>query len=87
MLNRALAWGGDQFRYHCEADPRHAEVVLRDPGLEEAKPAATSGPKMPKGDTIDGMPLDQARDSMYRSAAAQHRPDIRYIVNKVCRAE
>ena len=89
VLNRVLAWDGDEFRY--EADPRHVEVMLRDLGLEDAKPAPTPGVKPAKGESIDETALDLERHRVYRSVVArgnflaQDRPDIRFAVKELCR--
>ena len=39
VLNRVLTWSTDGISY--EADPRHAEVVIQELGLSEAKDVAT----------------------------------------------
>ena len=41
MLNRILAWTDGGLTY--EADPRHAEIIIRDLGLEACKPVTTPG--------------------------------------------
>ncbi len=41
VLNRVLSWEEDGLAY--EADPRHAEILIRELGLEEAKAVATPG--------------------------------------------
>ena len=43
VLNRVLAWHSWGIGY--EADPRHAEIVLKDLGLEESRPVSTPGTK------------------------------------------
>lgn len=89
VLNRVLTWDGDEVRY--EAYPRHAEVMFRDLGLDEAKHAATPGANVGKGDIVDETLIDRARHRIYRSAVAranflaQDRPHIRYTVKELCR--
>ena len=41
VLNRILAWTDGGLTY--EADPRHAEIIIRDLGLEACKPVTTPG--------------------------------------------
>ena len=41
ILNRVVGWSKDGLFY--EADQRHAEIVIRDLGLENAKAAPTAG--------------------------------------------
>ena len=43
VLNRVLSWGQDGIRY--EADQRHADIVVSELGLKDAKPVSTPGPK------------------------------------------
>eukprot|EP00974_Lingulodinium_polyedra_P010165 976199-Lingulodinium_polyedra.AAC.1 len=65
--------------------------MLRDLGLEDAKPAPTPGAKPAKGEAIDEAPLDPVRHRTYRSVVArgnflaQDRPDIRFAVKELCR--
>ena len=43
VLNRILTWGPNGISY--EADPRHAEIVIKELGLTEAKGVFTPGTK------------------------------------------
>ena len=43
VLNRILTWKSDGISY--EADPRHAEIVVKELGLTEAKGVVTPGTK------------------------------------------
>lgn len=85
MLKRVLMCDGEEFRY--QAVPWHAEVMLRDLGLEEAKPAATPGAKVAKVDMVDETMLHRVYRSTVARATfvAQDRPDIRYTVKELCR--
>ena len=41
VLNRVICWQAEGLTY--EADPRHAEIVIRDLGLDGSKPVNTPG--------------------------------------------
>ena len=43
MLNRVLTWGSDGIMY--EADQRHADIVISELGLKDAKLVSTPGSK------------------------------------------
>ena len=43
ILNRVIAWDEVGLRY--EADQRHADLLIKDLGLTEAKPVSTPGTK------------------------------------------
>ena len=45
ILNRGLEWNADGIHY--EADPRRAEILIRDLKLTAAKAVATPGIKLP----------------------------------------
>ena len=81
ILNRVIKWTDHGITY--EADQRHAEIVVRDLGLEDAKPAPTPGTReefnkasLPKGvlgiETEEQSPeLDKKEASAYRGVAAR----------------
>ena len=89
VLNRVLSWEGGTFKY--EADPRHAEKMLRDMEMEDCNPAATPGTKPGRHDEPDETEIDSGRHRTYRSVVArgnflaQDRPDIRFAVKELCR--
>ena len=41
VFNRVLTWTATGITY--EADPRHAEIIIRELGLETCKPVTTPG--------------------------------------------
>ena len=47
-MNKIVRW--TPAGIELEADPRHAEIVIRELGLEQAKPVTTPGAKPPKED-------------------------------------
>ena len=53
VLNRVISWQRDGLTY--EADQRHAELLIRELGLEYSKPVATAGSRddMAKASTIE----------------------------------
>ena len=81
ILNRVIRWTGHGITY--EADQRHAEIVVRDLGLQDAKPAPTPGTReelskasLPKGvlgiEVEEQSPeLDKKEASAYRGVAAR----------------
>jgi hypothetical protein len=90
VLNRVLRRTEDGWEY--EADPRHAELLVKSLNLEEAKPVSTAGEdekewKMEEeSESLEGT---QARE--YRALAARanylaaDRADIQYAVKDICR--
>ena len=50
VLNRVLRWTDQGIKY--EADPRHAELIIKDLGLDKAKGVRTPATKQ-EGRTID----------------------------------
>lgn len=88
ILNRVVKWGGQGIEY--EADPRHAEIIIKQLGLREGKAAATPGTKASKGDE-DGEPLVGEEATNFRALTAranylaQDRPDITFAVKELTR--
>ena len=91
VLNRVLTWTSRGVEY--EADPRHAELVTKDLGLEGAKGVATPGTKE-EGTTKEehAEKLDPAKTSSYRAIVARlnylaaDRPDIAFSVKEAARS-
>ena len=80
VLNRVIRWEDDGLAY--EPDQRHAEIVIKDLGLEEAKPVSTPGAREELGkasalcstgvEAGEESPLLGAKDaSAYRGIAAR----------------
>ena len=92
FLNRVITWEKGGIRY--EADPRHAEIVVKALGLENGKAVVTPGVSI-EGvrDTDDKTnPLMKgAQATEYRAVTArlnflaQDRPDLQYAVKELSR--
>ena len=89
-MNRIVSWyGSEGFVY--EADPRHAEIIIEQLGLHNAKPVVTPGTK--EGRTQPGWEnkLSNIDGNKYRAIVARcnylapHRPDIHCIVKELAR--
>lgn len=70
VLNRILTWTDTGVSY--EADPRHAEIVIKHLGLENGKGVTTSGTKE-EGRTKEDQDktLEPEQASMYRATTAR----------------
>ena len=82
--------------FGLEADLRHAELIVEQLGLQDAKIVSTPGVDMPVvggAEKIDEdeEPLPPAESTMFRGIAARcnylqpDRPDIQYAVKECCR--
>jgi hypothetical protein len=88
VLNRIIEWKDDELWY--EADPRHAEKMLRDMGMDSCNASAVPGAKTdgPEGGEVE---LGSGQRTLYRSVVAranflaQDRADIRFAVKELCR--
>jgi hypothetical protein len=88
LLNRVINWNEDSI--DIEADPRHAELVIRELGLcDDSKGSTTPGCKI-KDDEEPYM-LDKVMTTKYRSITARlnymvsDRADLQYSVKELCR--
>ena len=50
-----------------EADPRHADIVIRELGLEQAKPVTTPAVKPPKEEQEEAEELERGEARKYRA--------------------
>ena len=72
-----------------EADPRHAELIIKQLGLEEAKPLTTPATPVEANDETDPKELNPAYATQYKSIVARSnylaidRPDIQYAVQEL----
>ena len=57
ILNKIVRW--TPAGIELEADPRHAEIVIRELGLEQAKPVTTPGIKPPKEEQEEAEELER----------------------------
>ena len=89
VLNRVLSWTPEGIQY--EADQRHADIVVEQLGLGNAKGVSTPGSKDDVGKALHdpGLPL-QAQDAIeYRALAARlnylalDRPDLQYATKEI----
>ena len=89
ILNRCLHWRKDGLAY--EADPRHAEIAIKEMQLGDCKEVATPGTKADPVDEADDPLLVQPWASKYRQVAArlnflhQDKCDIQYATKEVMR--
>ena len=92
LLNRIIAWDPDGIR--LEADQRHAEILVRQLGLESAKGLDLPGVKDTSEEDADeasGQPVDAVQATLYRACAARcnflslDRPDIQFAAKEVSR--
>ena len=93
-MNRVIRFTEDG--YELEADLRHAELIVEQLGLEDAKPVTTAGVDMEVecaawSEELEGDELAPAGATRYKAIGARckylqpDRPDIQYAVNEVCR--
>ena len=93
VLNRVIRWGPKGVYY--EADPRQAEQLIKDLGVEYEKPASTPGNKKSEmhygAQEGEAETLDAENTTLYRACAAranylsQDRPDIAFAAKECCR--
>ncbi len=89
ILNRLVRWTKSGIEY--EADPRQAERLVRDLGLEGCKTVGVPGVKSSYDQVEQDKELDERKQRPYRALAARanylaaDRPDIQYTAKEVCR--
>ena len=90
LLNRILSIDANGWRY--EADPRHAELIIRGLNLTDAKGVKSPGEDVkPWSEDEDAEALGTREATDYRALAARgnylspDRPDIQYAVKECCR--
>ena len=92
LLNRVVTWH-DNFGIHCEADPRHVEIILKQLKMEDAKIVTTLGTK-DEGKTSENshVALGDQDATKYRALVARcnylspDRRDIAFSVKELARA-
>ena len=94
VLNRILTYHEATGHVTYEADPRHAEAIVRDLGLENAKSVSTPAEKK-KNSEVEAMlklqPMHEGKQREYRSLTmraaflAQDRPDIAEATKSLAR--
>lgn len=94
VLNRLVTYHPETGMATYEADPRHAEALLRELNLEKAKSAKTPAEKKKHSEVMKAMeqpPLDEGMQRKYRSLTmraaflAQDRPDIAEATKSLAR--
>ena len=94
VLNRVVTYDRTTGTVTYEADPRHAEALIRDLGMESAKPAKTPAEKKKGSDLkamLESQPLNAELAKQYRSHTmraaflAQDRPDIAEATKSLAR--
>ena len=94
VLNRVVTYDRTTGAVTYEADPRHAEALIRDLGMESAKPAKTPAEKKKGSDLkamLESQPLNAELAKQYRSHTmraaflAQDRPDIAEATKSLAR--
>ena len=89
VLNRILRWTDQGIEY--EADPRHAEAIINELKLEEAKAVSTPAEKNPPVCPDDDIELDLTQHRLYRRVVAKanylgaDRMDIQHTVQGLSR--
>ena len=93
-LNRVIRWTEDQGEavIEYEADPRQAEKLVKECGLEGAKPMGTPGVKAGFQELEQDASLPQRHHTAFRGAAARgnylaaDRVDVQFATKEVCRS-
>jgi len=93
VLNRIVRWCGDEQGQwlEYEADPRQAERLIGDCGLEGSKAVATPGTRTTAEELERDRPLEPRLHTAFRGAAARgnylsvDRLDCHYACKEVCR--
>ena len=91
ILNRIIRWTPAGIEY--EPDQRHADMIVRDPGLTEANAVNTAGEYESRALEEEGEELyGESESTRYRALAARanylaaDRPDIMYATKEICRS-
>ena len=89
ILNRCIEWKKDEIWY--EADPRHAEILIRELGLRDKRSVVTPGINTTVKEGEEDPHLDQEASTKYRQLIArcnfiaQDRPDVQYAVKEAAK--
>ena len=89
ILNRCLEWRHDGLYY--EADPRHAEIMVREMGVGSSAPVATPGVKTSVIPEEDDRILSPIEATKFRRVIArgnylcQDRMDLQYAVKEAAK--
>jgi len=89
ILNRIIRWTPQGIEY--EADPRQAEKLIRECGLEGSNPVCTPSVRESAAQIAEDKPLEAHLHTAYRGSAARanylaaDRVDLQYPAKEVCR--
>jgi hypothetical protein len=89
ILNRIVHWDEEGIWY--EADPRQAERLMEECGMDGSKSVCTPGLRESAAEAAADVPLDPKLMRAFRAAAAranymaQDRPDCQYACKEICR--
>ena len=89
ILNRVISWQDWGIQY--EADPRHAEVLIRELEVTPKEAVVTPGVKWKPEDIESARPLDDHHTARFRALAARanylglDRVDLAYASKECCR--
>ena len=90
VLNRVVKWTPEG--WEMGPDQRHVDIVIKELGLQEARPVSTPGETESRDDDEDNSkPLTDAEASIFRGLAARanylaaDRTDLMYSVKEICR--
>ena len=90
VLNRVIRWTDTGWEY--EPDQRHAELIMEDLGMSEAKAVSTpSEPEKRWEEEENQQVLEGAKATQFRKVAARlnylaaDRPDLMFAAKEVCR--
>ena len=89
ILNRIARWTAGGLEY--DADPRQAERLVADLGLEDAKRVGTPGVKQTFDMVSRDKPLAADKHTAFRAIAARgnylgpDRPEAQYATKEICR--
>jgi hypothetical protein len=89
ILNRSIIWTGEELVYR--ADEKHAEILLKELGLEDGSRGLTSPTEKEVEEAGDELTLSPVEATRYRALTAranylaQDRADIQFAVKELCR--
>ena len=89
VLNRVIRW--TETGVELEADPRQAERLIQESGLDGANSVCTPGLRATAAQVLQDEPLAEKFHTAFRAAAAranylaQDRPDCQFTCKEICR--
>ena len=90
VLNRLVSWTSNGIMY--ESDPRHAEIIIKEMGLSEAKGVQTPGEKCEHNSETEDQHMTAADATAYRGLTARamylslDRPDLSFAAKELARS-